>query len=63
MVSVTKGCRHTWTHSLEGGEEGKGEGRETGLDEENSSNKPKEKKQLSLLNTVAECELIQYNRT
>lgn len=42
----------------EGG--GKGKGKETGLDKENSGNEPKEKK-INLQNIVVECEIIQYN--
>lgn len=40
---------------------GKGKGREMGLDKGNGGNKLKEKN-LSLLNIVVECEIIQYNK-
>lgn len=56
--SVTGGkCPHG-PMPLERGKKGREKDREVGLDEENSSNDLREK---NLLNTVKECEIIQYN--
>jgi len=61
LFSMTRGWRDPWIHTLGREGEKKAKGREMSLDKGKRWQWAKGKRTLSLLNTVAECEIIKCN--